>query len=177
MSLDRTSAALGISEVMPHRTASGIEDATDIGRSPYYLARMAKREHPQLWVQVCKAAKLPPSASVDAVFAFYGGEGGVGRGTIQRINEGGLPRVSSLERIAERARVSTAWLMATNAPPPPPTPPQGFADRHQVSASDWALLQDIKSAAFESEIEAIRKRARELQRRVDERIAELKGKL
>jgi hypothetical protein len=134
---------------------------------------MAKREYPQLWLQVCKAAKLPPSSSVDVVFAFYGGDGGVGRGTIQRIYEGGSPRVSSLEKIADRARVKTAWLMQSAEPPPPP---KGFTDRREVSESDWALLQDIKRAAFDSEIEVIRKRAVELQRRVDERIAELKGK-
>jgi hypothetical protein len=86
----------------------------------------------------------------------------------------GKPRGVGRALAEKLDRAYPGWRTPSAEPAPPPA---GFADRHEVSASDWALLQDIKSAAFESEIEAIRKRAVELQRRVDQRIAELKGKL
>lgn len=48
----------------------------------------------------------------------------------------------------------------------PPSPPSEFADRHEVSDSDWALLQDIKDAMAHSrlakQVEGIRTEVAEL---------------
>lgn len=61
------------------------------------------------------------------------------------------------------------------APPPPPKPPRDFSDRHQISATDWALLQDIKTAATPDELATIRKRAALIDRKVAERLEALSG--
>jgi transcriptional regulator with XRE-family HTH domain len=101
---------------------------------------------------------------------------GVSRAAVQQWEQkdGTAPSRAHQPAVAKALGISIAELMGGSEPR---RPHGNFADRHEVSESDWALLQDIKSAAFESEIEAIRQRARELQRRVDQRIAELKGKL
>lgn len=56
-------------------------------------------------------------------------------------------------------------------PPVPPSPPPDFSDRRLVSESDWALLQDVKTAATEDELAAIRERAAVIERKVSERLA------
>lgn len=47
--------------------------------------------------------------------------------------------------------------------PPPAQPPEAFKDRHEVSESDWALLQDIKTAMESprgaAQVEDLRKEA------------------
>lgn len=58
-------------------------------------------------------------------------------------------------------------------PAPPPMPPRDFADRHLVSDSDWALLQDVKTAATPAELATIRKRAAMIDKKVAERLEEL----
>lgn len=57
---------------------------------------------------------------------------------------------------------------------PPPAPPRDFSDRHTVNESDWALLQDIKTAATEAELAEIRKRAATIQRMVAQQLATLR---
>lgn len=64
---------------------------------------------------------------------------------------------------------------ATPIRTPPPTPPRDFADRHIVNESDWALLQDIKTAATDAELAAIRKRAAVIHRKVAEQLAALRS--
>jgi hypothetical protein len=58
----------------------------------------------------------------------------------------------------------------------PQLPPAGFTDRHQVSESDWALLQDIKHAATQQELDTIRKRAREIEAMVRREVAKYRSK-
>jgi hypothetical protein len=158
---------------MRHRTAFGTTNATGIGTNTDYGSCMKKpREWPELWVAVCGHVKLPVEASLDRVRAAYGDV--VGRGTFQRIQAGGQPQMASLAKMAEQLRIKPEALIAG---PGPRRPPKTFADRHEVTESDWALLQDIKTAAFESEIKAIRERARELDRMVELRIEKLKGQM
>lgn len=72
---------------------------------------MSIRQQSELWIAVCREAGLPPDASIDRVLAAYGGS--VGRGTIQRINEGGLPRMSSLEAMAAAINVRVEKFLAS----------------------------------------------------------------
>jgi transcriptional regulator with XRE-family HTH domain len=58
---------------------------------------------------------------------------------------------------AARAPAAPATTVLTAQEPAPPGP--RFADRMQVSPSDWALLQDIKVAATAAEIADLRARA------------------
>lgn len=129
--------------------------------------------YPQLWVTICRRVRLPPTASVDRVRAAYGNV--VGRGTIQRIQEGIDPRFATLRNLADQLGMHIAEFLA-NDEREPRRPPPGYADRIEVSESDWALLQDVKSGALDAELDVIRKRARELERRVEERISKLKDK-
>lgn len=61
----------------------------------------------------------------------------------------------------------------------PPAPPLNFADRHEVSDSDWATLQAVKVVLDERELDSIRKRAEALMQRANrelaERLAKAKG--
>ena len=68
----------------------------------------------------------------------------------------------------------TALVVTAREPAPgPPPPPHDFHDRRLVSDSDWALLQDIKTAATPDELAAIRERAAMIERMVSERLAVL----
>jgi transcriptional regulator with XRE-family HTH domain len=58
---------------------------------------------------------------------------------------------------APRAPAPATTTVLTAQEPAPPGP--RFADRMQVSPSDWALLQDIKVAATAAEIADLRARA------------------
>jgi len=84
-------------------------------------------------------------------------------------------------RIEETLDLGRGWLDEPNAVQAHrpsrvrealPAPPADFSDRREVSASDWALLQDVKTAATQDELDAIRTRADMIKRRVDEMIAE-----
>jgi len=48
---------------------------------------------------------------------------------------------------------------AESVAPPPPTPPPNFADRHEVSASDFALLMDVRLVMTDAELADLRARA------------------
>jgi hypothetical protein len=60
---------------------------------------MNGRSMPPLWETVCRAVGLPAGASIDKVLEACGHA--VGRGTLQRIRDGGSPRMSSLQKLAE----------------------------------------------------------------------------
>lgn len=84
-------------------------------------------------------------------------------------------------RIEESLELGRGWLDEPNggtahryprASAPPPPPGTDFTDRHLVSESDWALLQDFKTAATPEEVAAIRARAAAVKIRVDELVAE-----
>lgn len=83
----------------PYCTAIGMRNATDIGITTDYGVQMNARTLPILWETVCKAVGLDADAAIDKVHAAYGHA--VGRGTFQRIREGGSPRTSSLQQMAE----------------------------------------------------------------------------
>lgn len=53
----------------------------------------------------------------------------------------------------------------------PPPPPRDFEDRHVVSETDWALLDDIKTAATEAELSTIRARAEMVRSMAEREIA------
>jgi hypothetical protein len=61
--------------------------------------------------------------------------------------------------------------LAVREPAAPPPPTRDFSDRHLISATDWALLQDVKTAATDDELAAIRERAAVIERKVAERLA------
>jgi hypothetical protein len=87
-------------------------------------------------------------------------------------------------RIEEKLELGRGYLDEPNTPgthrypraeqvlPPPAVPPPDFHDRRVVSVSDWALLQDVKTAATQEELEAIRARAARMQAKVEELLAE-----
>lgn len=77
---------------------------------------------------------------------------------------------------AVAARTSGGEYRATAPCTPPPPPLRNFADRHDISDTDWALLQDVKDGATPAEFEAIRNRAQVVRERVAEHIAGLRGK-
>lgn len=59
----------------------------------------------------------------------------------------------------------------------PVKPPNGYKDRHEVSNSDFATLQAVKTILSEAEIADIKARADEIERRVTERIEQMKKRL
>lgn len=86
-------------------------------------------------------------------------------------------------RIEEGLELGRGWLDEPDAPvgrypkvmepaPTPAPPPAGFKDRRLVSDSDWALLEDVKTAATTEELAAIRARAAVIRHRVNDMIAE-----
>jgi hypothetical protein len=54
----------------------------------------------------------------------------------------------------------------------PPPPPLNFADRHQVSPSDWATLQAVKLVLDDRDLDSIRRRAAALMERAKSELAE-----
>lgn len=95
---------------------------------------------------------------------------GKGTKTIKTIG-----KIEAAMAIAQASGYSAVWIAKGEGPkklPPPkpavqapPPPPYGYKDRHEVSESDWALLQDIKLAGQQQEIDAIRQRARMIEQR------------
>ena len=71
-------------------------------------------ELPALWVRLCTAAGVAPTASLDVVHARIGV---VGRGTLQRIRDG-VPgtQMKSIQAIADHLGVPVADLMDDPAP-------------------------------------------------------------
>lgn len=81
------------------------------------------------------------------------------------------------EPFGERAAVALAgrlglpddaFLKDRPSQSPPPPPPSNFADARVVSESDWALLQDVLTAATEDELKEIRQRAALINGRVQD---------
>lgn len=74
----------------------------------------------------------------------------------------------------------TKWSvhrLLTGEKDPPPPPASNFADRHEVSQSDWALLQDLKTVFSPDELKAIQDKAHAAQERAMALIAARKEKL
>jgi hypothetical protein len=68
-----------------------------------------RNDYPPLWEAICRAAAVDPSSSVDRVHAAYASV--VGRGTIQRIREGGSPRMESLSKMADQIGLHSVHSM------------------------------------------------------------------
>lgn len=85
-------------------TDIGMTNATGIGITTDYGVGMSSRAMPALWESVCRAAGLPPDASIDRVLDAY--QHSVGRGTLQRIRDGDSPRMASLEKLADAIGLS-----------------------------------------------------------------------
>lgn len=134
--------------------------------------------YPLRWMRLCEAARLPYNASINQVHAACTAhvpeDQRVGRGTIQRIREGGEPRSSSVRLIADALGVPF-WSLSPDAPnqvprapgmPPPPPPAPDFSDRRIVAPSDWALLQDMHDAAtmpqLRAQIDDIRRQVQQM---------------
>lgn len=81
-----------------NRTAFGTDLSTGFGCALRYVSGMRVADRPDLWKRLCELAGLEPSASVDALHQAIPT---VGRGTIQRIGDGGSPRYDSLQKIAD----------------------------------------------------------------------------
>jgi transcriptional regulator with XRE-family HTH domain len=56
------------------------------------------------------------------------------------------------------------------AKPAPPLPPRDFSDRHEVSDTDWGLLQDVHLVMTDEELSALRTRAERLRRIAQEQL-------
>lgn len=109
---------------------------------------------------------------------------GVTQSTIGNIEAGLRKNPRELLAIAAAVKVSPEWLKtgrgdrksgSVGAPPPAPPPP-GFKDRHEVTESDWALLQDLKTVFSPEELEAIRAKAKAAQDRALALLEERRGK-
>jgi len=59
----------------------------------------------------------------------------------------------------------------------PRAPGKKFEDRHEVNESDWATLQAVKTVLSDKELTEIRERAAEIERRVEERLAQVKRRV
>lgn len=85
-------------------------------------------------------------------------------------------KVSTIDRAnaekicgAYAAGVSPSWLAegvgpmnlnATTVISPPPAPPPGFRQRHEVTPSDFALLDDVLLVMTDAEVKHIKERAK-----------------
>jgi hypothetical protein len=80
-------------------------------------------------------------------------------------SKSGQPRVvggDMARYIEQQLGLETGWMDVPHPAAAAPTPPPAdFADRHEVSESDWALLQDVKMLPAK-ELDAIRARAKEI---------------
>lgn len=59
------------------------------------------------------------------------------------------------------------------APGVPPPPPSNYQDRHEVTASDWGTLQDVKLVMTDAELAAVRERADRIRRVAQQQLVEL----
>lgn len=127
-----------------------------------------KRNLPDLWVRICGRVGLPKEASIERVMAAYGDS--VGRGTIQRIRDGGDPRLASLKKMADHIRVDVRELVGSiehSAPPPPPSfapaplpaatmdPNIAYGNEHLSQKQVEAILADLRTLLPEDRLEWI----------------------
>lgn len=78
-----------------------------------------------------------------------------------KITKGNLRIVSSMTRWS-------VHRLLTGQPDPPAAPNPGFADKREMTDSDWQLLDDIKDGASEDDLERIRERARWVRAKAEE---------
>jgi transcriptional regulator with XRE-family HTH domain len=84
---------------------------------------------------------------------------GLKQSDISKLETGNMLKTTGMARLARALLVSDLWLELGEGPEPdwgdhsaphradePQPPPADFSDRHAVSDSDWALLQDLKDA-------------------------------
>lgn len=91
------------------------------------------------------------------------------------IARGSLPK--KLHQIAAVLGVRVEWIEtgalpkeASSAPAGPPPPPRDFSDRHEVSDTDFGLLQDVHLVMTDDELSALRTRAERLRRIAQEQL-------
>lgn len=119
---------------------------------------------------------------LDLSQAALAGLAKVSAGTIGNIEAGSRKNPRELLAIARALKVEPEWLKSGKGPryagsaktevaapapaaahaPAPPAPSPNFEDRHEVSDSDFTLLQAVKVATTDLEREAILRRHAEL---------------
>lgn len=82
----------------------------------------ADRESNEMWRLACACAGVEPDASIDKVHEAFGGS--VGRGTIQRIREGGTPHLASLQRMADHLGIGVDRMIPQSVSPVADSPMQ-----------------------------------------------------
>lgn len=90
----------------------------------------------------------------------------------ERAAAGLAERLGLPSDVFEPIHYSAAASSALEAREPPPPPP-GFADRHEVSDSDWATLEAVKLLMTDQEIASLRRRASAVQQKALEQLLEL----
>lgn len=131
---------------------------------------------------------LEPTQAVTALVRL-----GIATGNAQRLlDKTTRPRISTVDEVAKKLGTSVAELLSvegsisagqspgrarlagTTVPPPAPGP--RFADRREVSESDWGTLQDVLLVLEPAELERIRAKAERMRRVAAEQLDGLKGK-
>jgi phage repressor protein C with HTH and peptisase S24 domain len=91
------------------------------------------------------------------------------------IARGSLPK--KLHKIAAVLGVRAEWIETGALPKEagpviaaPPSPPRDFSDRHEVSDTDFGLLQDVHLVMTDEELSALRTRAERLRRIAQEQL-------
>lgn len=110
---------------------------------------------------------------------------GLGQSDISKLELGGSKRTTAVVALAKALRVPAAWLefgegqeprwSTTQGVDSPAPPPDGYADRREVSDSDWATLSAVKAFLPESELAEMRDRYKEFERKVRQEIADAAG--
>lgn len=100
---------------------------------------------------------------------------GIGQSTLAELERSAQGSSRAVE-LAGLYRCDALWLTTGEESGAPAPPPAGYADRHEVSESDWALLQDLKTVFSPEELRAIQDKAKAAQDRALAILAERKGR-
>lgn len=104
----------------------------------------------------------------------------VSQGTIGNLESGVRGYGESIVSIAAVLGVTPEYLRcdkgaepARPLAPPPPAPPRNFKDRHEVSESDWGVLQDVQLVMSEAQLRELREQAERIRRIAARQVAEM----
>jgi transcriptional regulator with XRE-family HTH domain len=122
-----------------------------------------------------KARGMTITALADKSGLTYQGVRKIALGQTKNIN------AATCAALAEHLRISAEWLgtgagaMEDKRPAlaPPPLPNKRFDDRHEVSESDWGILQDVQLVMSEAQLRDLREQAERIRRIAARQVAEL----